>query len=140
MRKIVLISALLLTTNAFGKELSSFEEIKAAAAQGEHIHIAVDFSQCRALQKSPAMNNIGVFTPETLQITQHAIVTSFTHFTLNSPTLPNRPTIEFIKYRIDNRNIVNVTMQTLDATNYARLGETMGWSCPLATAAKIYNG
>lgn len=140
MRKTALITALLLTTNTFANELASFEQIKTAATQGKTLHIAIDFSQCRTLERTaaPAMNNIGVFTPQSVQVTKHALVTSFTHFTLNNPNYPDQPTQEFIKYRIDTRDIVTVTIQTLDATNYARLGQPIAVSCPLGNAAKIY--
>lgn len=142
MRQLTLITTtLLLATNAFATELGNFNQIKTAATQGNTLHIAIDFSQCRVLQGIAAAavyNSIGVYTPQAIQIVQHAIVASFTHFTLNSPGLPNRPTLEFIKYRIDPRDILTVTSQPLDATNYSRIGEQTTFSCPLSTAAKIY--
>ena len=110
-------------------------------SQGNTLHIAIDFSQCRLLKgiaTAAVYNSIGIYTPQAIQITQHAIVTSFTHFTLYSPNLPDRPTFEYIKYRIDPRDILTVTSQPLDATNYSRIGEQTTFSCPLSTAAKIY--
>lgn len=142
MRQLTLIATtLLLTTNTFAAELGNFNQIKNAATQGNTLHIVIDFNQCRVLKGVAAVdfyNSIGVYTPQAIQIVQHAIVASFTHFTLNSPGLPNKPTLEFIKYRIDPRDILTVTSQPLDATNYSRIGEQTAFSCPLSTAAKIY--
>jgi hypothetical protein len=139
MKKLILFTSLLISTNVFADELHNFDQIKAAVLTGKTIHIAIDFSKCCPQNKVAEQMSIGIFTPNTLQVTNHTIATSLTHLTLNNPRFPDKPVYEFARYTITADNQVNLMVQVLDATNYTPLTNKFSLNCKIDTDAKIYD-
>ena len=138
MKKLVLLAALLISTNCFSNELHNFEQIKAAVLTGQTIHIVVDFSKCSSSHKALAESvSIGVFTPNAMQVINDHIVTSLTHFTLDNPSFPGKAIYEFVKYTITD-NKINLTSQALDAINYMPLSNKFSFTCAIDESVKIY--
>lgn len=138
MKKLTLLSLLILSTTSSAKELHNYAEIKSAAINGKNIHIMVDFSQCTS--EHPAkFTNIGVFTPNAIQILNKYMATSLTHFTLNNPGFQDKPVYEFVRYTITDQNEVILTAQVLDAIDYHPLSGKMIFHCAIDSAAKFYS-
>lgn len=139
MKYLALLASLLISTNSIAIELHNFNEIKAAIITGKTIHIVIDFSKCSASNKeiTPSMG-IGVFTPNTIAITDH-IATSLTHFTLNNPSAPGKPVYEFVRYTVTDDNNVALTGQVLDAVNYTPISDKFSFNCRLEAGVKIFD-
>lgn len=139
MKKISFLALLLISTNNTAGQLHNFTEIKTAATKGKSIHIIIDFLKCVTRNKAPAPVSMGVFTPNTIYITQDYVAASLMHFTLNNPGFPERPVYEFVRYTITPDNNVDVVAQTLDAVNYTPLSNKFSFYCQIGTGAKIYD-
>ena len=140
MKKISLLVSLLISTNCFANELNHFNEVQTAATAGKTIHIAVDFSKCTfPMNALNVPSSIGIFTPNTVQVTNDHIATSLTHFTINNPAFPEKAIYEFATYTITTKDQLNITMQFLDAANYTPLGNKITFNCKLGVSAKIYS-
>ena len=139
MKKMALLSSLILSTTSMAGELPNYNAIKTSVLSGKSIHIVIDFSKCSTSAKNIAdSTSVGIFSPSSIAITDH-IATSLTHFTLNDPSFPARPVYEFVRYVITDDNHVNLTTQVLDAVNYGPISDKISFNCPLETAAKVYD-
>jgi hypothetical protein len=138
MKKIILLTALLTSSNCFSDDLRNFNEIKTAATSGKNIHIMIDFAKCTAPSSTQATVTT-VFTPNALMIVNNRISTSLTHFTLNNPSYSGKPVYEFVKYIVTDDNSVQVTNQVLDAVSYAPLGDTSTFNCKIDAGARFYD-
>ncbi len=140
MNKIIILLLLLVTANCFSGELHNFLEVKSAVVAGKGIHIVTDFTKC-----TPSKNQvfqatqIGIFTPNEMQVVDSRITTSFMHFTLNNPSFPDRPIDEFVKVAMTDDNNLTLSYQALDARDYALLADKMSISCQIDVGAKIYD-
>lgn len=134
--KQLILTALLISTNVFAGALHNFQQIKEAVITGKAIHIAIDFAKCTSQQNFPCMN-VGVFTPNAMQVMDNTILTSMTHFTLNNRRFSKKPVYEFLSYKITAEN-VKLTYRVLDATNYNSLAPKLTLNCRIDSAAKIY--
>jgi hypothetical protein len=139
MKKLIFLSLLAMTSQLHAQELKDYDQIQAHLEKGDVIHIKVDFSQCtsngvRRLQSAP----VAVYTPDAVQIANDNIATSLQHFTLDNPTYPGKAVYEFIRYTFTNDNVLTLTNQTLDATNYSPLGDPMTMVCKLRAGAQVF--
>lgn len=141
MKKIILLSSLtiFIFNTSFADELHHYDQIKNAALTGKTIHITVDFTQCASSNAVTQIDNFGVFTPNAMLVANDHIATSLNHFTINSPSFPNKPVYEFVTYRITTNDEINITAQTLDAVNYAPLNNKTTYNCKLDASAKIFD-
>ncbi len=142
MRKLLLLSLLLMVTNTFADELHNFDQVKSAVTTGKSIRIAIDFSKCSTEKNSllQDINNMGVFTPNEIVIDKFGrISTSLMHFTLNDQIFPAKPVYQFLRYTMTSDNNVNLSFQVLDATNYSSLTDKVSFDCKLDAAAKVYD-
>lgn len=138
MKKIIFLITLLASTNSIANELRNFNAIKAAAKTGKNIHIIIDFEKCSS-PNNIQISTTAVFTPDAMLIANNRIITSLMHFTLNNPTYPGKPVYEFVKYTIADDNTVQVISQTLDAVNYAPLGNINTFNCSVDSSAQFYD-
>ena len=121
------------------ESLKNFPQIKENVILGKTINIVVDFFQCTNNNQITQPVLLGVFTPKAIIVAPHYVTTSLLNFTLNNPRFRDKAIYEFIKYKISDDNIVKITTQFLDATNYQPLIEDkFELECQLNTAAKIY--
>lgn len=140
MKKVMLLASLLfISSNSFSDELHNFNEIKASAMTGKPLHIAVDVLKCSPSNASTETFSIASFTPDTLQIMNGSIATSFTHFTLNNPSFLDKPVYEFVRYTMSDDNNLNLIIQVLDAVNYTSLSGKFTLNCKIGSAARFYN-
>jgi hypothetical protein len=139
MKKIFFGLSLFISINSFADVLHNYDEVKTAVINGQTIHIAIDFSQCTTNRLNlTAPSNIGVFTPDTMQVADNYIATSFNHFTLNNPGFAGMPIYEFVTYTIIDKNYVKLTSQPLDATSYKPLADKVAFICQIDAGAKFY--
>lgn len=137
MKKSIIIALLISSTPIFAKKLQDYDQIKSAVLNGKTIHIVIDFSLCTSNEKTTPKNK-GVFRPNTMQVMDHHIATSFRHFTLDNPAYPDKPLYEFVRYTIADTNKVKVTYQMLDVMNLSPLSRKMLFDCEIEVAAKFY--
>jgi len=139
MKKIILFVSLLVSSNCFADELSNFDQIKTAVITGKTIHMVIDFLKCSALNKSIKSSiMVGVFTPNTIDVTDDHITTSLTHFTFDNPRFPGKAIYEFVKYTITDNNNISVTDQELDAVTYQPISNIFSFNCKISSGAKVY--
>ena len=148
MKKLLLLSALFISTNSFALQpLTTFNEIKTALITGQKLRIVFDIAQCtfppstKPVDKQAAgLAGVGAYTPNEIFFdgTANLIAASLPHFTLNDPRYLNRPVYDFDRYTITPDNNITVINRVLDATNYAILGNSFSFTCKLGVAAVIY--
>jgi hypothetical protein len=136
MKKIILCSLLLASTQSFADTLHNFNDVKSAVLTGKSIHIVVDFSKCGTLHNQSM--SAGIFTPNEIGVTDNHIATSLTHFTLNNPAYPNKPVNDFVRYTISDDTSVSVKSQALAATTYEPLESPSTVSCKIDEGVTIY--
>lgn len=139
MRKLFLLTSLLISTNSFSDELHNFNELKSAVMTGKTIRVAVDFLKCSSANKGDEPVSIGVFTPNAIHVANDHVAASLTHFTLNDPSFPGKPVYEFVSYTIADDNNLNLTDQVLDAVNYTPLSDKFSFNCKIDSGVKIYD-
>ena len=138
-KKIILLSALLLSSNLFAKELQNYDEVKSAVLNGQSIHINVDFTKCATAARQNAEDlHVASFTPTAIQIARDHIATSLTHFTLGNPHYPDKPIYEFIKYTINQNGILILNAQALNPLLYTPIGEAMTFTCKVGEGVRIF--
>ncbi len=140
MKKIIFLALCFIATAANAFEIKEYNFLRLFAARGVVLHIAVDFSQCTVTSAtSPtATSSVAMFTPSSLQIADDNIATSFKHFTLDDPAYPGKAVYEFVRYTFTADNSLALTSQTLDATNYALLGDPVKLTCKLGSGVRVF--
>ncbi|MBK2357615.1 VirK family protein [Francisella hispaniensis] len=116
MKKTIALSTMVLislTNIAFSEELNNYSDILNAVKDGKNITTFIDFSNCK-----PKIKVSGQFSPKSIIIHDDSIIFSDTHFTRNNPQYPNQPILEYVTYKINNDNNVNITIDILNANNY----------------------
>ncbi len=140
MKKFILLTSLIISTNIFADKLDNFDQIKHAITHGKTIHITVDFSKCTpSHNQTTNQMNVGIFTPHAIQVVNNKIATSLTHFTLNNPSFPDKPVYEFVRYTFTKDNNLNLTAQTLDARDYSSLSDKHELNCKINAGVKVYD-
>src|SRR5437773_9738786 len=97
MRKWIIFTILLLTSNCFAGQLYNYEQIKCAIKEGKLIRIFVDYTKCTSRsplssQRIMIANHDVVYTPNEMVINDEGdIVSSILYFTMNDGHYPSRP-------------------------------------------------
>lgn len=141
MKKLLILSLLLSSTNIFAAELSNYEEIKSAVVNGKTIRIAINFDQCTTISKATNHVNfgLGIFSPNEIIIDREDhIDASLLHFTMNDPHLPGKSIYQYARYTITQDNIIKLETKALDAATFTPLTDGFTFNCKIATAAKVY--
>jgi hypothetical protein len=139
MKKLILLTLLSVATQANALELKNYNQIEAVLKYGKVIHIAVDFTQCTPVNARQLVSSaLAIYTPSAVQVANDNIAASLKHFTLDNPAYPNKPVYEFVRYTFTADNVLTLTNQTLDATNFAPLGDPMTLTCKLTAGVKVF--
>lgn len=95
------------------KELNNYSNILSSIKNGKNITTVINFSNCK-----PSIQMIGHYNPKSIVAYNNSILFSDGHFTRNNPQYPNQSILEYVTYKIDNSNNVQITTQFLNPTNY----------------------
>ena len=140
MKKLFLLPLLFIATNILAAELTTFDQVKSAAVAGQSIRFVIDFKHCDVNNKASSTSHLAMFTTDTMHIFDDKIVSSFNHFTLNSPGAIDTPVMEYLHYTFTADNKLILTHQKLDARNYAPLSKPETISCSReAGGFKVYS-
>lgn len=139
MKKLIILSGLLLSTTSFADELHNYNDIVAAISSGKQLRIVTNFSECTTTTKvAPKIMSLASFVPNEIGVTDAHIATAITHFTLNDPFFLGKPVYEFARYTITPDKNMSVTLQILDAPTYKILMDKISFNCVIDVATKIY--
>jgi hypothetical protein len=139
MKKLILFFLLFITPYSFAEELHNYNDIRTSIINGKKIRIVMELSQCsNSNNLAHSTMNIGVFTPNAMQVTNDHIVTSFIHFTLNNPKFAGTPVYEYVTYTLYTDNNMKVTEQVLEPALHSPITDLYSFKCKLDAGVKIY--
>ena len=141
MKKLLLLTSLLMMTNCFAGELKDYLQVKTAVTQGQSIRIATDFSKCTSDTNSKSLQKylLGVFSPNSIVIDNAGkIKSSLKHFSLNDPNVPGKPVYQYVAYVLNQDNSIKISVNVLDAVSYAPIKATSVVNCTIADGVSIY--
>ena len=132
MKKLILLSTLLISANIQAYELKSYKAVEQAAIKGEAITVVADFNKC-----TPSIPITAVHSPETIMVVDNAVKFSTVEFTMNNPQHSTRPVDEYLTYSLKGKQFT-FTTQLIDAVNKAPLGDVVTLFCELNEGVKYY--
>lgn len=139
MKKLVLLTSLVLATNSFAS-IKTYKELAHSVVIGDHIRIGLMMKNC-TINDSPVQNpmfKFGYFSPNEIIMTNgDTLVASLNHFTKNDLRAAGRPAYQYVTYTFTPDNNVRVTMDLLDAVSYASLVPKEVYDCKLGKGVYV---
>lgn len=139
MKKLFLLSFLFAVTSSFAEELPHFSDVASAVSQGRSIHIVTNSMKCTPNNKMVPSTVFGIFSPDSIQLTDTFLAASLMQFTLNDPIFVNEPVYEFVSYTLLNNDSLDLTYQALDPVDYVPLNKKISVNCKMGDGVKVYD-
>ena len=140
MKKLLWLSALL-STISVAEPLHNYEQIKAAVMEGKYIRLVVNYPKCSAPEgKFKVPNNYAIETPNALAITtEGSIGTYILYFTMYDPQFPLKPVYQYVRYKINKDNTLQMLFADLNAADYAPLGVESSITCKIDDGVTVFS-
>ncbi|KTD08548.1 VirK family protein [Legionella jamestowniensis] len=120
MKKFFIAVCAMLSVGSYAGELSSFSEVATAVGSGKQLTFVWTLKNCSSEVNLPDI--VTAIKPNAVMlIGEKRITASDTHFSLNEPSLPNKPSFTFSKYNLqdDGQALLDITI--MKAENYKKV-------------------